>query len=225
MSHISAVHTPPSVPSVSRCPSPYILLTLTLTLTLTLFCLDHITIAHYLARQDINHLTMAVSPDQDGATITQPTPQSRPQPNDLKQQQQKPTPKTETIRSLALLTLALFDTYILPPQTRTTILQTVAAHPFLSSFLLAQLLCSTIPLLLFAIGIMTAGVVAAALFACLGLLVLVPVLLATGVLGGLAWGWGWFVFLVGRWAWGVYVQRTGGGKVKEPGLEGEEKKN
>ena len=158
---------------------------------------------------------MAVSPDQDGTdTITQPTPQYRSQPNDLKQQQHqqqpKPTPKTETIRSLALLTLALFDTYILPPQSRTTILQAVAAHPFLSSFLLAQLLCSTIPLLLFAIGIMTAGIVAAAVFACLGLLVLVPVLLATGVLGGLAWGWGWFVFLVGRWAWGVYVQRSGG---------------
>lgn len=158
---------------------------------------------------------MAVSPDQDGTdTITQPTPQYRSQPNDLKQQQHqqqpKPTPKTETIRSLALLSLALFDTYILPPQSRTAILQTVVAHPFLSSFLLAQLLCSTIPLLLFAIGIMTAGIVAAAVFACLGLLVLVPVLLATGVLGGLAWGWGWFVFLVGRWAWGVYVQRNGG---------------
>lgn len=158
---------------------------------------------------------MAVSPDQDGTdTITQPTPQYRSQPNDLKQQQHqqqpKPTPKTETIRSLALLSLALFDTYILPPQSRTAILQTVVAHPLLSSFLLAQLLCSTIPLLLFAIGIMTAGIVAAAVFACLGLLVLVPVLLATGVLGGLAWGWGWFVFLVGRWAWGVYVQRSGG---------------
>ena len=165
---------------------------------------------------------MAVSPDQDGTdTITQPTPQYRSQPNDLKQQQHqqqpKPTPKTETIRSLALLSLALFDTYILPPQSRTAILQTVVAHPLLSSFLLAQLLCSTIPLLLFAIGIMTAGIVAAAVFACLGLLVLVPVLLATGVLGGLAWGWGWFVFLVGRWAWGVYVQRSGGEKshVKE----------
>ena len=113
---------------------------------------------------------MAVSPDQDGTdTITQPTPQYRSQPNDLKQQQHqqqpKPTPKTETIRSLALLSLALFDTYILPPQSRTAILQTVVAHPLLSSFLLAQLLCSTIPLLLFAIGIMTAGIVAAAVFA------------------------------------------------------------
>lgn len=173
---------------------------------------------------------MAISPDQDGTDTIAQSPQSQPQPNDLKQhpkeqqQQPKPTSKTETIRSLALLTLALFDTYILPPQSRTTILQAVAAHPFLSSFLLAQLLCSTIPLLLFAIGIMTAGIVAAAVFACLGLLVLVPVLLATGVLGGLAWGWGWFVFLVGRWAWGVYVQRTGGGKAEQTGLEGEEKK-
>lgn len=174
---------------------------------------------------------MAVSPDQDGTTITQPThPQPRPQPNDLKQhlkdqqqQQHQPIPKTETIRSLALLTLTLVDTYVLPPQSRTAILQTVAAHPFLSSFLLAQLLCSTIPLLLFAIGIVTVGIVAAAVFACLGMLVLVPVLLATGVLGALAWGWGWFVFLVGRWAWGVYVQRTGSGTIKQEGLEGEKK--
>lgn len=172
---------------------------------------------------------MAVSLDQDGETTTVTTKEPQPQPhsdnththtndnNDPKQQKQQtttdpnqkpPTPTTETFRSLLLLTLTLLDTYLFPtPRTRTTVHHFLHTHPFLSTFLAAQLLVSFFPLFLFATLTMTAGVVAAGLFACLGLVVLVPVLVATGVLGVVVWGWGWGVFVVGRWAWGAYVER------------------
>lgn len=186
-------------------------------------------------------LAMAISTDKDGNTIITTTtntnttnqPQSQPDDNnnnnnnanDLKQQRQqrqqtKPreqTPKTETVRSMLLLALAIVDTYVLPSPTRTTIVETVHAHPILTTFLAAQFAVAFFPLLLFTLGVFTVGVVAAGLFACLGMVVLVPVLLVTGVLGVVVWGWGWGVFFVGRWAWGVYVEKRLGGEDGESG--------
>lgn len=179
---------------------------------------------------------MAISTGQDGDTTTTDRPRTQPDNNDVndlkqkRQQQNQPqtgsheqkpkTPKSETIRSILLLTLAIIDTYVLPGPTRTTIVETVNAHPILTTFLAAQLAVAFFPLLLFSIGVLTAGVVAAALFACLGMVVLVPVLLATGVLGLVVWGWGWCVFFVGRWAWGVYVERKLGGADGGGGFNG-----
>lgn len=174
---------------------------------------------------------MATNQDSNTSTTTKNQPQPdndkkiSKNPNDLKQQQQqqqqnqqdesseeppKP-PKTETIRSLLLLSLAIIDTYVLPGPTRNTILEIFNARPILTSFLAAQFAVALFPLLLFTTGILTAGVVAAGLFACLGMVVLVPVLLVTGALGVVIWGWGWVLFMAARWSWGVYVERTLGG--------------
>lgn len=107
----------------------------------------------------------------------------------------------------------LIYTYINPPATAalTNLQNHFNAHPLLTTFLVAQFLTSILPLLLFTTGVLTAGLVSAGLFAFLGLLVLGPVLVITGVLGVVAWGWGWGVFLVGRWVWGSYAERYRGG--------------
>lgn len=139
--------------------------------------------------------------------------QKQQQKQQQQQQQNEPSkpPKTETIRSLLLLSIAILDTYVLPGPTRTNILETVNARPVLSSFLAAQIAVALFPLLLFITGILTAGVVAAGLFACLGMVLLVPVLLVTAVLGVVIWAWGWGMFMAARWSWSIYVERTLGG--------------
>ncbi|PYH41715.1 seipin co-factor family protein [Aspergillus saccharolyticus JOP 1030-1] len=70
-------------------------------------------------------------------------------------------------------------------------------HPLLATFLLAQIICSGIPLCLVLGGVMMAASVAAAVVAGLAMLVLGPVLVVTFLLGLGVWGWGWALV----WFW------------------------
>lgn len=100
-------------------------------------------------------------------------------------------------------------THLLPESRRTAILTTLRAHPLLSSFLLAQVLCSGVPILLFILGLVISASLAASVFACFAVVVLVPVLVFTGLLG--VWGWGvaWGCFVLGRWGFGVVLSWNG----------------
>jgi len=158
-------------------------------------------------------------PVENGYSTTAPQfkPESLPptQPPKQNEPQSDKQSKTEYLHTL-------FQTYINPPATAAlaTLHNHLNTHPLITTFFVAQFLTSILPLLLFTTGVLTAGLVAAGVFAFLGLLVLGPVLVITGVLGVVAWGWGWGVFLVGRWIWGSYVERYGGGS----GGYGEESK-
>ncbi|OJJ80238.1 seipin co-factor family protein [Aspergillus glaucus CBS 516.65] len=149
-------------------------------------------------------------PVENGYTTTAPQfkPESLPPPK--QQQPQKPQSNTKSSKTEHLHTL--ITTYINPPATAAlkSLQKHFNAHPLLTTFLVAQFLTSILPILLFTTGVLTAGIVAAGLFALLGLLVLGPVLVITGILGVVAWGWGWGVVFVGRWVWGGYVGRYGG---------------
>ncbi|PLB34087.1 seipin co-factor family protein [Aspergillus candidus] len=107
----------------------------------------------------------------------------------------------------SLLTAAhtILTTHFLPPETQSTLLKTILTHPYWTTFLLAQFLCSVIPIALFLLGAVVAASVAVTAFTCLAGLVLIPVLIGTTVLGVGAWGCGWVVIMLGRWAWGAFV--------------------
>ncbi|KAE8350942.1 hypothetical protein BDV28DRAFT_159185 [Aspergillus coremiiformis] len=77
------------------------------------------------------------------------------------------------------------------------------AHPMIATFFLAQIACSCIPVGLFVLGAVISALVAVALFSCVALLLLVPVLVGTSILGGCLWGWGWVVVVGGRWVLGL----------------------
>ncbi|EYE93106.1 seipin co-factor family protein [Aspergillus ruber CBS 135680] len=147
---------------------------------------------------------MAISLE-NGYTAT--APQFKPESLPPKQQQ----PNTKLSKTEYLH--RLFQTYINPPATAAlkSLQKHFNTHPLLTTFLTAQFLTSILPILLFTTGVLTAGLVAAGIFAFLGLLVLGPVLVITGILGVVVWGWGWGVVFVGRWVWGGYVGRHGNG--------------
>lgn len=117
---------------------------------------------------------------------------------------------------------------------RAALTSTLRAHPVLTSFLLCQLLCSTVPIALFLAGVAISASLAASAFACLALLVVGPVLVFTSLLGVWVWGFAWATWVVGRWVWGFRVvdEAPGAGvevkeeeedKEKEKGMVVEEK--
>ncbi|OBT95542.1 hypothetical protein VE01_05167 [Pseudogymnoascus verrucosus] len=98
-------------------------------------------------------------------------------------------------------------------------------QPLLASFILAHLLLSLPPLLLFAsfvLGVSLLAALAALAFTLfwtgLALLVLLPVLCVTGALGVGVWVWAVATYGVARWAWRV-LPVSGGGRV-EVGVPG-----
>ncbi|KNG82497.1 hypothetical protein ANOM_009003, partial [Aspergillus nomiae NRRL 13137] len=79
-----------------------------------------------------------------------------------------------------------------------TVLDFLHAHPVIATLLLAQLVCSCVPIALFVAGAVIVASLAVALYSCVAVLVLAPVVIGTSVLGFCLWGWGWVVFVVGK---------------------------
>ena len=152
-------------------------------------------------------------PVENGYTTTAPQfkPESLLPPKQQQNHQPKSQPQSDK-KSKTEYLYSILQKHITPPATAalTSLQRHFNAHPLLTTFIVAQFLTSILPILLFTTGVLTAGLVAAGLFACLGLLVLGPVLVITGLLGVVAWGWGWGVVFVGRWVWGGSVGRYGG---------------
>ncbi|OGM39807.1 hypothetical protein ABOM_011581 [Aspergillus bombycis] len=86
-----------------------------------------------------------------------------------------------------------------------TVLDFLHAHPVIATLLLAQLLCSCVPIGLFVAGAVIVASLAVALYSCVAVLVLAPVVIGTSVLGFCVWGWGWVAFVVGKWVLGWLV--------------------
>lgn len=104
-------------------------------------------------------------------------------------------------------TKSLIDTHILPPPRRSALQSAIQSHPFLSSFLLFQLLFSAIPIVIFLSGVAITASIAASVFACFAFLVLGPVLVFTTLLGVWVWGFTWVVVFAGRWIVGALGER------------------
>ncbi|OKL62119.1 hypothetical protein UA08_02369 [Talaromyces atroroseus] len=92
-----------------------------------------------------------------------------------------------------------FISRYLPQQRQEAIYQSAMSRPMATTFIICQLLCCGVPLLVFMAGVFIFAAVAILLWALLSLLILGPVLLVTGCSGFLLWGWGWFFYSFIKW--------------------------
>ncbi|KAK6813882.1 hypothetical protein RU639_010587 [Aspergillus parasiticus] len=111
------------------------------------------------------------------------------------------------------LTTNLFRASVRASSHISTSLDFLHAHPVIATLLLAQFVCSCVPIGLFVAGAVIVASLAVALYSCVAVLVLAPVVIGTSILGFCVWGWGWVVFVVGRWVLGVVVDGERGGSL------------
>ncbi|KAJ5924847.1 hypothetical protein N7466_009034 [Penicillium verhagenii] len=120
--------------------------------------------------------------------------------------------------------------YLLPPKKQTEVYEAAMKRPIASTFIVCQLICCGVPLLVFLAGVFVFAAVALVLWAVLSLLILGPVLLVASMMGVSLWGWGWVLYGILGWV----DQRFLGGMIgrfwmprlraQEEGVEGEEGK-
>lgn len=72
-------------------------------------------------------------------------------------------------------------------------------RPISSTFIVCQLVCCGVPLLVFLAGVFVFAAVSILLWAVLSLLILCPVLLVASMMGISMWGWGWVLYGLVRW--------------------------
>lgn len=92
-----------------------------------------------------------------------------------------------------------FISRYLPQQRQEAIYKSAMSRPMATTFIICQLICCGVPLLVFMAGVFIFAAVAILLWAILSLLVLGPVLLVTGCSGFLMWGWGWLFYSFIKW--------------------------
>ncbi|KAJ6166755.1 hypothetical protein N7470_002202 [Penicillium chermesinum] len=92
----------------------------------------------------------------------------------------------------------LVDRY-LPPPRQAAIYEKALNRPIASTFLVCQLICCGVPLLVFLVGVFLFAAVALLLYVVLALLILGPVLLVASMMGVSLWGWGWVVYGLVKW--------------------------
>ncbi|KAE8367737.1 hypothetical protein BDV27DRAFT_154627 [Aspergillus caelatus] len=133
-----------------------------------------------------------------------------------------PQPNTLIIENMkTYLTTSLFRASLRASSSVSTALDFLHAHPVIATLLVAQFVCSCVPIGLFIAGAVIVASLAVALYSCVAVLVLAPVVIGTSILGFCVWGWGWVVFVVGRWVLGVVVDGERGGSLNGD-LDGEE---
>ncbi|EED18883.1 conserved hypothetical protein [Talaromyces stipitatus ATCC 10500] len=96
-------------------------------------------------------------------------------------------------------TVRNFISKYLPQQRQEAIYKSAMSRPMATTFIICQLICCGVPLLVFMAGVFIFAAVAILLWAILSLLVLGPVLLVTGCSGFLMWGWGWLFYSFIKW--------------------------
>lgn len=131
-------------------------------------------------------------------------------------------------------TLTWLLSWILPEPRQAKLYEAAAERPASSTFIVCQLICCGVPLLIFFAGVFIFAAVAILLWAVLSLLILGPVLLVASFMGCSLWGWGWLFYGLIRWIdqnylggiisrfWFSKVQSEGDEK-KEGEKEGEKK--
>lgn len=96
-------------------------------------------------------------------------------------------------------TVKNFIARFLPKQRQEAIYKSAMSRPMATTFIICQLICCGVPLLVFMAGVFIFAAVAILLWAILSLLILGPILLITGCGGLLMWGWGWLFYSFVKW--------------------------
>ncbi|KAF7114443.1 hypothetical protein CNMCM5793_008747 [Aspergillus hiratsukae] len=84
--------------------------------------------------------------------------------------------------------------WILPPPRQAKIYEAILNRPIASSFIICQLFCCGVPLLVFLAGVFLFAAVAVLLWAVLSLILAGPILLVASCMGVSLWGWGWVLY-------------------------------
>ncbi|KAF7714168.1 Uncharacterized protein PECH_001000 [Penicillium ucsense] len=101
-------------------------------------------------------------------------------------------------------------------------------RPIASTFLICQMICLGVPLLVFLLGVFLFAIIAVLLWIVLALLILGPVLLVASMMGVSLWGWGWVFyglikFLDRKFLGGVIMRTWALNATTEDGEEEREK--
>ncbi|EAW23614.1 seipin co-factor family protein [Aspergillus fischeri NRRL 181] len=84
--------------------------------------------------------------------------------------------------------------WVLPPPRQAKMYEAILKRPIASSFIICQLVCCGVPLLVFLAGVFLFAAVAVLLWAVLSLLLAGPILLVASMMGVSLWGWGWVLY-------------------------------
>ncbi|PYI30601.1 hypothetical protein BP00DRAFT_426309 [Aspergillus indologenus CBS 114.80] len=95
--------------------------------------------------------------------------------------------------------------WLLPGPRQARLYDAASKRPASTTFLICQLLCCGVPLLVFLAGVFLFAAVAIILWCVLSLLILGPVLLVASMMGVSMWGWGWFFYSVIKWVDQTYL--------------------
>lgn len=89
--------------------------------------------------------------------------------------------------------------WLLPPPKQAQAYEAALNRPIASTFIVCQLICCGVPLLVFLAGFFLFAAVALLLWAVLSLLILGPILLVASMMGVSLWGWGWILYGLVKW--------------------------
>lgn len=130
-------------------------------------------------------------------------------PGDQKQDQSQNDEMPDVSFSFSGLTqwfMDKFETYVkslieryFPSRRRENVYKKAMSRPMAATFIVCQLICCGVPILVFLAGVFLFAAIATLLWALLSLLILGPVLLVTGSMGLLLWGWGWAFYSFVKW--------------------------
>lgn len=94
---------------------------------------------------------------------------------------------------------------ILPPPRQLALYEESMSHPIASTFVVCQLICCGVPLLLFVAGTAIFAAVALLVWAILSFLILGPMLLVASAMGLSLWGWGWIFYGLVKWTDKIFL--------------------
>ncbi|KAJ5542611.1 hypothetical protein N7535_005034 [Penicillium sp. DV-2018c] len=89
--------------------------------------------------------------------------------------------------------------WLLPPPRQAAMYEAALKRPAATTFIVCQMICCGVPLLVFLAGVFVFAAVSILLWAVLSLLILGPVLLVTSMMGISMWGWGWMLYGLVKW--------------------------
>ncbi|RHZ57480.1 seipin co-factor family protein [Aspergillus thermomutatus] len=84
--------------------------------------------------------------------------------------------------------------WLLPPPRQAKMYEAILNRPIASTFIICQLICCGVPLLVFLAGVFLFAAVAVLLWAVLSLILAGPILLVASMMGVSLWGWGWILY-------------------------------
>ncbi|KAJ5287496.1 hypothetical protein N7478_003182 [Penicillium angulare] len=89
--------------------------------------------------------------------------------------------------------------YLFPPSKQAEMFEGAMKRPIATTFIVCQIICCGVPLLIFLAGVFVFAAVALLLWAVLSLVILGPVLLVASMMGVSLWGWGWILYGLMGW--------------------------